>query len=218
MMTPAEQHNLLIGTPSKVFTDGPVPMRICKNIFEGITIAQQKCYDTIYLVHSDLPEPRTQAIEALHQVCPDASIRLLIEMGEEPAVCQWLRMSSWTGGLLDYMICPISVKSLTLAKAVNNTADIDIEDRNKDQRIQELETLVMQDDLTGLKNRRYLRQFLPSILQKAKAGQCQVTLLLFDIDDFNQVLPLRSFNLIIDPNEKESRIERVSTGIERYDG
>jgi len=42
----------------------------------------------------------------------------------------------------------------------------------------------MRDDLTNLKNRRYLSQFLPAILAKAKAGQCQVTLLLFDIDDF----------------------------------
>ncbi|MHC4292062.1 MAG: GGDEF domain-containing protein, partial [Planctomycetota bacterium] len=57
-------------------------------------------------------------------------------------------------------------------------------DQDKDRRIEELETLVVQDDLTGLKNRRYLRQFLPLILQKAKANQCQVTLLLFDIDDF----------------------------------
>ncbi|MHC5086515.1 MAG: GGDEF domain-containing protein, partial [Planctomycetota bacterium] len=89
---------------------------------------------------------------------------------------------SWAKETLDYLICPVNSAALTAQQRPDalKTAG----DQDKDRRIEALETLVVQDDLTGLKNRRYLRQFLPSILEKAKANQFQVTLLLFDIDDF----------------------------------
>ena len=84
-MTPAQQNNyLLIGTPAKVIADGPILMRHCRNIFEGITIAQQQSLDRVFLVYSEIPEPKQQALEALHQVCPETTIRLLIRMIEEP--------------------------------------------------------------------------------------------------------------------------------------
>lgn len=179
-------HNkhLLIGTPSKAFTDGPVRMRVCKNIFEGITTAQQGSYETVYVVYSELPEPKIQAIGALHQVCPDTAICLLVQMVEEPAVCEWLRMYSWTKGVLDYLIAPVNTASLAAEKAPGGSSIQGIDESQKNLRIEALEKLVVQDDLTGLKNRRYLRQFLPSIIEKAKERRFQVTLLLFDIDDF----------------------------------
>jgi len=183
MPASAEHNNrLLIGTPSRACTDGPVRMRVCKNIFEGITTAQHQSYETIYVVYSELPEPKIQAVGALHQVCPAAKICLLVQMVEEPAVCEWLRMHSWAKEALDYLICPVNSEALTAPKRPDAVKTAD--DQDKDRRIEALETLVVQDDLTGLKNRRYLRQFLPSILEKAKANQFQVTLLLFDIDDF----------------------------------
>lgn len=173
---------LLIGTPAKVITDGPIMMRTCRNIFEGITIVQQQPVDRIYLVYSEIPEPKLQAIEALHQVSPKAKLCLLIRMVEEPAVHEWLRMCSWANGCLDYLICPLNAHGLLASQAV--ASGVTGEDQDKDRRITELRKLVIQDDLTDLKNRRYLSQFLPAILKKAEASQCQVTLLLFDIDDF----------------------------------
>jgi PleD family two-component response regulator len=186
-MTAAQQNDhLLIGTPAKVFTDGPILMRHCRNIFEGITIAQQQHFDTIFVVYSEIPEPKPQALAALHQICPDAAICLLIRMVEEPGVHEWLRACSWANGCVDYLISPLSVNALFSAKTTDlqalPSATADAPD--KDRRIQELTALVTQDDLTNLKNRRYLRQFLPAILKKADAADCQVSLLLFDIDDF----------------------------------
>ncbi|MHC5174283.1 MAG: GGDEF domain-containing protein [Planctomycetota bacterium] len=186
-MTAAQQKNhLLIGTPAKVITDGPILMRHCRNIFEAITIAQQQSLDRIFVVYSEIPEPKPQALEALHQICPEAAICLLIRMVEEPGVHQWLRACSWANGCLDYLICPLSVKALISENAADLHAlsDMTADMREKDLRIRELGALVMQDDLTSLKNRRYLRQFLPEILKKADTAGCQVTLLLFDIDDF----------------------------------
>lgn len=186
-MTAAQQNNhLLIGTPAKVIADGPVLMQTCRNIFEGITIAQQQPLDRVFVVYSELPEPKSQALEALHQISPEVTICLLIRMVEEPSVHEWLRACSWANGCLDYLICPLSIKALFPEKAagLQDVADMTDDERDKDRRIRELSMLVMQDDLTDLKNRRYLRQFLPAILKKAELSQCQVTLLLFDIDDF----------------------------------
>jgi PleD family two-component response regulator len=52
------------------------------------------------------------------------------------------------------------------------------------QRIRQLEQLATEDDLTGLKNRRYIREFARQITERAKREGGQVTLLIFDIDDF----------------------------------
>jgi two-component system cell cycle response regulator len=177
--------SLLIGSPAGVLNGTPVSMQICKNIFEGITTAQQSECDMIYVVFSELPEPKAQALEALHQVCPQVPIRLLIRMHEEPLALELYRNCFWAKSVLDYLICPLDPEALERQTSTDqNTYDLTQEQRDKDRRIQELATLVMQDDLTGLKNRRYLKQFLPAIIQKADASQCQVTLLLFDIDDF----------------------------------
>ncbi len=186
-MTAAQQNNyLLIGTPAKVMADGPISMLHCKSIVEGITIAQQQPLDRIFVVYSEMPEPKSQALEALHRVCPQATICLLIQMVEEPGVHEWLRSCSWANGCLDYLICPLSVAALIPEKAAGfqDVSAITKGEQDKDRRIRELGALVMQDDLTDLKNRRYLKQFLPAILRKAESARCQVTLLLFDIDNF----------------------------------
>ncbi|UCG16164.1 MAG: GGDEF domain-containing protein [Phycisphaerales bacterium] len=44
--------------------------------------------------------------------------------------------------------------------------------------------LAMTDDVTGLPNRRYLRRFLDELTDRAGREQFQVTMLVFDIDDF----------------------------------
>ena len=53
-----------------------------------------------------------------------------------------------------------------------------------EQRIRHLERLATTDDLTGLKNRRYLWEFARQILEYARQTQGRVTLLVFDIDNF----------------------------------
>ncbi len=48
----------------------------------------------------------------------------------------------------------------------------------------ELRDLALRDELTGIWNRRYFNRFLQRILDKAANDRSQVTLLVFDIDDF----------------------------------
>ena len=49
-----------------------------------------------------------------------------------------------------------------------------------------LRKLAITDELTGLYNRRYVLQFTEQVLAKARAERFEVTVLLFDVDDFKQ--------------------------------
>ena len=53
-----------------------------------------------------------------------------------------------------------------------------------EQKIRHLEWLATTDDLTGLKNRRYIWEFARQILDHARQTKGRVTLLVFDIDNF----------------------------------
>jgi diguanylate cyclase (GGDEF)-like protein len=53
-------------------------------------------------------------------------------------------------------------------------------------RFRELEAQAIRDELTGLHNRRYLYQFLETILDRSRVENFPVTLLLFDIDHFKR--------------------------------
>ncbi|MBX2851639.1 MAG: GGDEF domain-containing protein [Phycisphaeraceae bacterium] len=55
-----------------------------------------------------------------------------------------------------------------------------------DRRQGELYEMAMHDKLTGIWNRRYFELFLERVLQHAAQGRQQVTLLVFDIDNFKQ--------------------------------
>jgi len=54
------------------------------------------------------------------------------------------------------------------------------------QRIEQLRDLSLRDELTGAWNRRYFNRFLQRILDRARSERQQVTLLVFDIDDFKR--------------------------------
>ena len=60
--------------------------------------------------------------------------------------------------------------------------------RANNKKIKQLEKLATEDDLTGMKNRRYIWEFSRQIIEHARKEGGRVTLLLFDIDN------LKSYN------------------------
>jgi len=91
----------------------------------------------------------------------------------------------------DYLICPIQLNTfvLRIASSVEHSRQYAIrttQDINEglEIRVKELERLATTDDLTGLKNRRYIWEFSRQILEHAKRENGRVTLLIFDIDNF----------------------------------
>ncbi len=175
MKNRTSQHpNLLIGTTTNRTVEMLSADR-CSNIFEAFAAVKNGPYHAIYVVLSQLPEPKAQALTALSQAAAASTLYLLINMSEEPEAIG-LRNAAL---VKDYFLLPLS-SSLSQMKSTPS----DVNTFSKNERIRMLEELVTQDDLTGLKNRRYLRQFLPAIINAAKESNTRVTLLLFDLDNF----------------------------------
>jgi PleD family two-component response regulator len=168
---------LFVGNPEGLLEGGHLDCRICRHMVEALAFAQQNHFDHIFIAFSEIQEPKLQKLLAFDRLACAGEIVLLCSMHEEAEVIETLR----AGGLkkVRYLICPLKANQLLAP----SNAQLNLETA-KDRKIRELQALALQDDLTGLKNRRYLRHFLPSILREAEQEGFQVTLLLFDIDDF----------------------------------
>lgn len=181
-MTNANKTDCLwIGSQEGTIAGGRVECETCRTTAEGFALAKEKHFERIFVVWADVPEPRQQNLEAFCRVNRNSDIVILTKMHEEPLVREAIRRAG--NQRVDYLICPIEADQLTFDVRRKGPTEPGREDE-KDRIIRELEILVLQDDLTGLKNRRYLRHFLPAILREAELCDFQVTLLLFDIDDF----------------------------------
>jgi PleD family two-component response regulator len=120
-------------------------------------------------------------------------------MWEEPIAMQLVNSASNGANVADdYLICPIHFSSLAshFSYLEKGTAASDGRaifsepaaragvDRKIEEKIRRLEKLATEDDLTGLKNRRYIREFSRQIIKRARRENGRVTLLIFDIDNF----------------------------------
>ncbi len=122
----------------------------------------------------------------------NSRIVLLAQMYEEPIAAR-LAGLTYNGKSLvdDYMICPI--RSDTFCEFVINQHRRGLDkhtavvvDPSMEMRVKHLERLATEDDLTGLKNRRYIWEFSRQIIELARKENKRVTLLVFDIDDFKR--------------------------------
>lgn len=187
---------LLIGDTEKLFSDGQdicgPGVEIRSNILDGIEAAGGGDFDLIAVAMSGSSAKLTSTIEALRTASSGsrrAKIILLAQMYQEPAVRQLVGNGSNGGGLADdYLICPTSFSSLVSRRwylvARRSEFESRAADETQDMRIRELEKLATTDELTGLKNRRYMREFSRQIIEHARKQTGRVTLLIFDIDDF----------------------------------
>ena len=193
---------LLIGDAEKFFSDGydicGLGVEIRSNILDGIEAAGGGDFDMIAVAMSGSSAKLTSAIEALRTANSGsrrAKIILLAQMHQEPAARQLVGNGSKGGLADDYLICPTSFSSL-VADSLCVVRDASCEKQNtqyairntqyeqRDTKIRELEKLATTDELTGLKNRRYMWEFSRQIIEHARKQNGRATLLIFDIDDF----------------------------------
>jgi PleD family two-component response regulator len=134
-------------------------------------------------------------LKSLKDNC-NAKIILLAQIYEEPIAIQLSGRIS-RGLADDYLICPVRLDEL-YESAFNTPrprprqenagmAEVPVStafDETAEMRIKHLEKLATEDDLTALKNRRYIWEFSRQIIEHAKKEGRQVTLLVFDIDNF----------------------------------
>ena len=198
----ANRRVLFIGNRGGVFMPragtGRNGFEYCENMLDAISLAVNTEFETFAVVIDDFDANLSSALKTLRQLRPEAKIILLVrKMYEEPQAIRLVHPPIGTENLADdYYICPVSPNQFfpvrlggaggngkKLAKAEVVPAPPSTEKLN---RIAILEKLATEDELTGIKNRRYVREFLRQIIGKARKEDLQVTLLIFDIDDFKK--------------------------------
>ena len=191
---------LLIGDLSRAFLDinaaTETRSEICADMQQALEITARKNFAAIAIVMSGISARLNSDLKALRDNC-DAKIILLAQMYEEPIAIHLVN-STYNGSSLadDYLICPVRPDKFyesiipmyigTDQRSKTETAPSAAIDTTTETRIRYLERLATEDDLTGLKNRRYIWEFSRQIIEYAKKENGRVTLLVFDVDDLKK--------------------------------
>ena len=186
---------LLVGDISKAFLDtSSIVNKDCEvhtNMPDAINAATKNNFTAIGIVMTGMSAKLSSSLETLREVNSDAKIILLAQMYEEPIARQFVSpASNGTSAADDYLICPIQLNrfyaSIMPAPDLGQVqvASIAAVNAKLEMRVKQLERLAITDDLTGLKNRRYIWEFSRQILDHAQKENGRVTLLIFDIDNF----------------------------------
>jgi len=185
---------LLIGKTDSIFLDADavirrLPCEVKANISDAVETAAKNKFVAIVVVMSGVSAKLDLALKSLREVTRNAKIILLAKIYEEPMAMR-LVDSACNGTALadDYLICPVQtnkfyecVMPVTKQQAEGvGTSEPDI----TRERVRQLEKLATEDELTGLKNRRYIWEFSRQIMEHSKKRGRRVTLLIFDIDNF----------------------------------
>ncbi len=181
---------LLIGRPKGLFTD-TIEMPECivhDNPFEGIRAAARGVYTRIvFVIHADQSR-NIAALQAIRKCNKNASIYVLATMPLEPFAIDLVSQALAD----DYVLYPVqhaafldSLKGLHDSPAAQHEKPVktDIDEASSEKMVH-LEKLATEDELTGLKNRRYFFEFLRQILDYEQRQGGKVMLLIFDIDNF----------------------------------
>jgi GGDEF domain-containing protein len=186
---------LLIGDIDRAFLEADavseLPCEVHTDMRGGVNAAAKNSFAAIAVVMSGLSAKLGSALGTLREENCDAKIVLLAQMYEEPAA---IELVGWvcdgTSVADDYLICPIEAKrfyeSVMLPKGgqVAEPGAAAVIDATTATKIKQLEKLATEDDLTGLKNRRYIWEFSRQIIEHTGKRGGMVTLLIFDIDNF----------------------------------
>ncbi|MBW8040529.1 MAG: GGDEF domain-containing protein [Planctomycetes bacterium] len=189
---------LLIGDISRAFLDAEavreLPCEVFTNMPDAIEAASKNSFAAVAIVMSGLSSKLSLVLKALREINAGLKIVLLAQMWEEPVAIQLVGSTgNHAGAADDYLICPIRARRLCefimspqgkSATGGPGTARDAAVDAMIEKKIRHLEKLATEDDLTGLKNRRYIREFSRQIIERAMKENGRVTLLVFDIDNF----------------------------------
>jgi diguanylate cyclase (GGDEF)-like protein len=191
------QKILLLGDVSRAFLDaGTVhspEFEVYSDVAEGVEAAAKNNFAVIGVVMAGLSPKLSLILKILREVNAHAKIVLLAQMWEEPVAIQLIDTSNGhTSAADDYLICPVRTDQLrefimpTQGKKAVETVTQTVVTPSIESKIRHLERLATEDDLTGLKNRRYIREFSRQIIERARKENGRVTLLIFDIDNLKQ--------------------------------
>ena len=185
---------LLTGDVGKAFVDADAIDRdsceINANILDAIDAASKGDFAAVGVAIPPISGKLRSALKALRESC-EAKIILLALMSQEPRAMELID----SGVADDYLICPIRFSTLVCSvygfgpdapvrseTAVDRGASVGL-DAATQEKIRQLERLATEDDLTGLKNRKYIWEFARQVIGRASKVGGRITLLVFDVDN-----------------------------------
>ncbi len=185
---------LFIGDIDGAFLDSDairqLPCEVQVNLSKAIEKAAKNSFMAIAVVISGMSGNLASALKSLRQVNRGAKIILLAQAYEEPLAMQMIDSVFDRAALADdYLICPVQADRFYESimpddggegTVSGTTVAVDADS----ERVRQLEKLATEDELTGLKNRRYIWEFSRQIIERAGRENERVTLLIFDIDNF----------------------------------
>jgi len=197
---------LLVGDPGRAFVDADgvrhYPCEVAVSLLDGMDAAARGNFALVGVVMDGTAGHLYAALRALRKGTR-ARIILLAQMHEEPIARRLVEEGLEGGKLADeYMVCPTFLTrlcDLTASASVDpgtppspdgqtpvrpSATFVHVDPAQLEQKLRHLEYLATTDDLTDLRNRRYIWEFARQALERAKASVGHVTLLLFDIDNF----------------------------------
>ena len=170
-----DQQILLVGDIRKGFLDadavGQYPCEVKANILDAIDSAARGGFGTIAVVMNGTSAHLLAALRALRK-STSARIVLLAQMYEEPIARRLAGIDAGDEKLADaYLICPTRLGRLCgdeigPEKRTATSRAPDLLGPDVERRLRHLERLATTDDLTGLKNRRYILEFARQVLEK----------------------------------------------------
>ncbi|NQV31174.1 MAG: GGDEF domain-containing protein, partial [Phycisphaeraceae bacterium] len=169
------------GTVKEADALDPRVFDVYDSALDGTYAASTQTYHAIVLIRRGLKYALKQIVPAVcrHNHAP---VYVLTDTVDEPEVRSLLSgPGSDRTGVRDYLIGPVTLSQMhdMIFPVGPGEAPSDL-----NQRLETLEKLATEDDLTGLKNRRYIWEFLRQILERAQHDSGRVTLMVYDIDDF----------------------------------
>lgn len=192
---------LLVGDAGSALVDAEgarhCPCEVAAGLLDGMDMAARGDFAVVGVVMDGTAGHLCAALKALRKGTR-ARIVLLAQMHEEP-IARRLVEEGWEGGKLadEYIVCPTFLTRLCAhagpatagpgsapSQVAPGGALAQVDPARLEQRLRHLECLATTDDLTDLRNRRYIWEFARQALERAKASLGRVTLLLFDIDNF----------------------------------
>ncbi len=188
---------LLTGDLGKAFVDaGDISPNTCEirpNMLDAIDAASKGEFEVVGVAISARSGRLRGALRAIRKSC-EAKIVLLAQMSQEPQAIELVAAKLAD----DYLICPIRFSALALrvqefGRALNvgvpmgqvpaTAKPVARVNAAAEERTRHLEKLATEDDLTGLKNRRYIWEFARQVIRRAQSAGGRITLLVFDVDN-----------------------------------
>ena len=172
---------LVVGDMTKAFVGqwGGLSFTNCADIDDAIDSAASKDFDIIAIIMVGLVKPELK-LKSLKANCSNSRLVLIAPIPYEHSALKLVKV-----GLADAYVISFSELDSLVRRLIVGDDEISATDQSS-ERMRILEKLATEDELTSLKNRRYLWEFSRQVIDLAKKENSQITLLVFDIDDFKR--------------------------------